>query len=254
MFIDTHAHLTMPEFSDLPAVLERAKTAKVEAIINASFDLASSKAGVTLAHEHAFIYAAVGIHPNDANLVDEQALKEIRQLAADKKVVAIGETGLDYHHKTVAPEIQIVAFRKFLSLAQELSLPAIIHCRESAKDVIRVMREENKGELKAVFHCFPGYDELRLFAEEMGYMISFTGNITFKKAGLLREQANLIPLKRLMLETDSPYLAPDPFRGTRNDPAQVGLVAEAIAAAKNLTVEEVALETTKNAREFFKLA
>ncbi|MBI5701586.1 TatD family hydrolase [Candidatus Saganbacteria bacterium] len=253
MFIDTHAHLTMPEYSDLSEVIDRAKAAKVEAIINASFDIDSSNASMTLANNYDLIYAAVGIHPNDAQLVNDEAIKHISSLASNKKVVAIGETGLDYYHTIVEKEVQQKAFRIFLNLAQKLDLPVIVHCRQADNDVIRIMREENKGKLQAVFHCFAGDPNLRVFAEEMGFMVSFTGNITFKKAGLLREQAKIVPMNKLMIETDSPYLAPDPLRGSRNEPANVAIIAKKIAAIKGLSVEDVAIETTKNAREFFRI-
>lgn len=253
MFIDTHAHLTMPEYSDLSEVLTRARDAKIEAIINASFDLESSKAAMRLAKDHDFIFAAVGIHPHDANLVDEKMVQEIEKLAKDPKVVAIGETGLDYYRSLQPKEVQIAAFRKFLQLAQKLDKPAIIHCREAQEDTMRVMREENQGKLCGVFHCFAGDEKLVQFAQEMGFLISFTGNITFKKAQRTRELAKLVPLSQLMLETDCPYLAPELFRGQRNEPAFITYVAQALAKVKELTVEELAMETSKNAKQLFKI-
>jgi len=253
MFIDTHAHLTMPEYSDLQSVLGRAKDAKVEAIINASFDLESSRASVKLAEDIDFVYAAVGIHPHDADLVTDDAIKELKKLSSSKKVVAVGETGLDYYRNLKPKEIEQEAFRKILILAQELNLPAIIHCRNADSDLIRIMREENKGNLRAVFHCFAGDEHLMNFALEMKYMISFTGNITFKKADLLRERVKQVPIESLMIETDCPYLAPEPFRGQRNEPSYVSYVAETIAKIKNISVEEVGMATTQNARRFFNL-
>lgn len=253
MFIDTHAHLTMPEYSDLNEVLDRAKRSKVEAIINASFDIGSSNESVALAEKNEFIYAAIGIHPNDAQLLSDEALKTLKHLASNKKVVAIGETGLDHFHSCNKPEIQIAAFRKSLKLAQELNLPAIIHCRDAQDDVIKIIREENEGILRAVFHCFAGDEKLVNFARDMEFMISFTGNITFKKAGKLREMVKIVPIELLMLETDCPYLAPEPYRGKRNEPAFVEHIAKKVAEIKSLTIEDVAIATTKNAREFFNI-
>ncbi|MBI5699982.1 TatD family hydrolase [Candidatus Saganbacteria bacterium] len=253
MFIDTHAHLTMPEYSDLSEVLSRARDAKIEAIINASFDLKSSKEGLRLAKDHDFIYAAIGIHPHDANLVDQKMIEELEKLASDPKVVAIGETGLDYYKNLQPQEVQIAAFRKFLQLAQKLDKPIIIHCREAQDDVMRVLREENQGKMRGVFHCFAGDEKLIKFANDLGFLISFTGNITFKKANRTRELAKLIPLSQIMVETDCPYLAPEPFRGRRNEPAFVAYVAKSLAEIKGITVEELAMETTKNAKKLFKI-
>ncbi|MFA4905104.1 MAG: TatD family hydrolase [Candidatus Margulisiibacteriota bacterium] len=253
MFIDTHAHLTMPEYSDLSEVLTRAREVKVEAVINASFDLKSSQEGLRLAKDHDFIYAAVGIHPHDANLVDDKMIQELERLASDPKVVAIGETGLDYYRNLQPKETQIAAFRKFLQLAQKLDKPVIIHCREAQEDIMRVMREENQGKMRGVFHCFAGDEKLIQFANDLGFLISFTGNITFKKANRTRELAKLVPIFQLMIETDCPYLAPEPFRGRRNEPAYITYVAKVLAEIKGITVEELARSTTKNARKLFKI-
>jgi len=253
VFIDTHAHLTMPEYSDLSEVLTRAREVKVEAVINASFDLKSSQEGLRLAKDHDFIYAAVGIHPHDANLVDDKMIQELERLASDPKVVAIGETGLDYYRNLQPKETQIAAFRKFLQLAQKLDKPVIIHCREAQEDIMRVMREENQGKMRGVFHCFAGDEKLIQFANDLGFLISFTGNITFKKANRTRELAKLVPIFQLMIETDCPYLAPEPFRGRRNEPAYITYVAKVLAEIKGITVEELARSTTKNARKLFKI-
>lgn len=251
MLIDTHSHLTMPEFSDLSEVLNRAKESGVEAIINASFDLESSKKSVELSQKKDFIYAAVGIHPNDSEMLDDRSFAEIKKLAGSNKVVAIGETGLDYHYGKEKKDLQKAAFREFLKLSQELSLPAIIHCRESAEDLLAIIKEENKGNLNAVFHCFPGYPELIRFALDFGFMVSFTGNITFKKANIIREAAKTMPLEQIMVETDCPYLAPEPFRGKRNEPSYVAYIADEIARVKNISSEEVRRITTGNAKKFF---
>ncbi|MFA4966987.1 MAG: TatD family hydrolase [Candidatus Margulisiibacteriota bacterium] len=251
MFIDTHAHLTMPEYTDLNEVLTRARDAKITAIVNASFDLKSSKESLKLAQEHDFIYAAVGIHPHDADKVDENAIAALREMAKDKKVVAIGETGLDYHYHKDIKDLQIEAFRKFLKLAQELNKPVIVHCREAQEDTINTMKEENRGGLRGVFHCFAGDDNLIDFAKEIGFYISFTGNVTFKKADKVRENVSKVPLEMMLLETDCPYLAPEPNRGKRNEPSYIPIIARAIADIKGISIEELAAATTKNAGKLF---
>ena len=253
MFIDTHAHLTMPEFKEIDQFLARARDAKIEAIINASFDLESSLGSVELANKYDFIYAAVGIHPHDADKVDDKSIDQIKVLLQNKKVVAIGETGLDYYYKLKSVMLQQEAFRKFLALAQESNKPVIIHCREAQKDTIDIIKEENKGNLRGVFHCFAGDDMLIKFAKDIGFYISFTGNVTFKKAHAVRENVAKVPLNMMLLETDCPYLAPDPFRGKTNEPSYIPYIAKAIAEIKGITVEEIAIETTKNARNLFKI-
>jgi len=253
MYIDTHAHLTMPEYDDINELLARAKKAEIEAIINASFDMDSSRDSVCLAGDVDFLYAAVGIHPHHADQVTDQNLAELKHLLTDPKVVAVGETGLDYFKNEQPREAQQLAFRKFLKLAQEVNKPAIIHCRDSQKDCIKIMKEENKGKLTGVFHCFAGDQELIDFAKEIGFYISFTGNATFKKAHSVRENIERVPLEMMMIETDCPYLAPEPFRGQRNEPTFVYYVAQAIAHLKNISIEEVAKVTTRNAKKLFQI-
>lgn len=251
MYIETHAHLTMPEYQDLPEVISRARAAGIEKIVNASFDLKSSEESVKLAKQFpGYIFAAVGIHPHDAG---KASLKKIKELASNKEVVAIGETGLDYHYNPETKEIQRDAFRKFLSLAEELELPVIVHAREAQEDTIKIIKEENRGNLRGVFHCFAGDDQLIEFAKEIGFYISYAGMVTFKKAVNVRENVAKTPLSMLLLETDCPYLAPEPYRGKRNEPAYLPLIAEKIAELKGSTLEKVAEETTKNAQALFKI-
>jgi TatD DNase family protein len=253
MYIDTHAHLTMSEYDDINELLARAKKAEIEAIINASFDMDSSRDSVCLAGDVDFLYAAVGIHPHHAELATEANIAELKHLLSDPKVVAVGETGLDYFKNEQPREVQQSAFRKFLQLAQEVSKPVIIHCRDSQKDCIKIMKEENKVKLTGVFHCFAGDQELIDFAKEIGFYISFTGNVTFAKAHSVRENVGRVPLEMMMIETDCPYLAPEPFRGQRNEPTFVYYVAKAIAELKNIPIEEVAKVTTRNAKTLFRI-
>jgi TatD DNase family protein len=255
MFIDTHAHLTFPEYQiDLPEVIKRAKEAKLEAIINIALDEQAVKSSLRLAEEYpGFIFNAAGLHPHDASEWTDDIPQKIRGLAKEKRIIAIGETGLDYHYKLSPVEKQKEVFREFLRLAQELDLPAVIHSRDASKDTLTILHEENRGKLKGVLHCFSGDMELAKQALEIGLLISFTGNITFPKADKVRSAAREIPLERIMIETDCPFLAPQAYRGKRNEPAYVVKVAEQIAEVKGLSLEEVARQTTENARSFFNI-
>jgi len=253
MYIDTHSHLDMPEFDDIEQVIERAKKAGIEAIVNVSYDFDSSSGCVCLADEIDFIYGAVGVHPHSAETLTVDVLNKLHKFAENKKVVAIGETGLDYYKCEVPKDIQKKAFRTQLSLAQELNLPVIIHCREAHEDIIPIINEENKGNLRSVFHCFAGDDKLLDYIIDRKFFVSFTGNITFKKAELLRNYVKRTPLENMMIETDCPYLAPEPFRGQRNEPTFVAYIAKAIAELKGISEDEVAAATTGNAKEFFKI-
>ncbi|MDD5382520.1 MAG: TatD family hydrolase [Candidatus Margulisbacteria bacterium] len=255
MFIDTHAHLTFPEYKiDLAEVISRAKHANLEAIINIALDEQALSESLKLAEENpGYIYNAYGLHPQDASTWQESIAHKIRALAKEKKIVAIGETGLDFYYKLSPVEKQAEVFRQFLHLAQELDLPAVIHSRDAARETMRILHEENRGKLKGVFHCFSGDLDLAGEALDLGFLISFTGNITFPKADKIRESAKMIPLDRIMIETDCPFLAPQDYRGKRNEPAYVVNVAEKIAEIRNLSVEEVAMNTAKNARKLFNL-
>lgn len=255
MLIDTHAHLTFPEFkADLPEVIERAKAANLTAIINIALDEAALETSLTIAETYPnYIYTAYGLHPHDASTWQEKVADKIKELAKDKKIVAVGEIGLDYHYNLSPLEDQKKVLRRLLQIAQEVDLPAIIHSRESTKDMLTILHEENQGKLRGVLHCFSGDMDLGRQALEMDLMISFTANITFPKANIIREAAKELPLDKIMIETDCPFLAPQAKRGQRNEPSYVVAVAEAIAKEKNLTVEEVAQQTSLNAQKFFML-
>jgi TatD DNase family protein len=255
MFIDTHAHLTFPEFKiDLPAVITRAKEAKLEAIINIALDEEALASSLKIADEYpGYVFNAFGIHPHDASQWNDRIPARTRELAKNKRIVAIGEMGLDYHYKLSPLEKQQAVFRRSLQLAQELDLPAVIHSREASKDTLSILHEENQGKLKGVLHCFSGEMELARQALEIGLYISFTANITFPKADNIRAAAKEIPLERIMIETDCPFLAPQTFRGKRNEPAYVVKVADKIAEIRGVSVEEIAERTTANAKSFFGL-
>lgn len=276
MFIDTHAHLDDEKFNpDQLEVIERAFASGVEKIINVGADLNGSQSSVVLAEKHKNIYAAVGLHPHCFNRVGEaqelssgQAItfqelssenfSELKNLAQNKKVVAIGEIGLDYysHMEDLITEAQKENQKKGfviqIELAKELNLPVIIHCRDAYADTLEAIK--NYPEVRFVFHCYGGslnFTEKLLPMENVHF--SVTGNITYAKGDAeILKVVKSIPLEKIMLETDCPYLAPVPHRGKRNEPAFVSLVAEKIAEIKNLTVDEIAEITTRNAKSFFK--
>ena len=254
MFIDTHAHLFLQDFeNDLEEVIERAKLTKVDYIIVPSTDIATAKRTLQLADKYNFIYAAVGVHPHDTKDWETSWLTEIEELAKHPKVVAIGEIGLDYHYDFSPKEKQIEAFKAQLDLAVKLRLPAVIHNRESEEDMMKIITSYCGNDLRAQFHCFNSSLEDALEYIKMNHIISFTGNITFKKSDELRELVAGISLDNILLETDSPFMTPEPFRGKRNEPSNVKLVAEKIAEIHNVKPEDIAKVTSFNAFRFFGL-
>ncbi|NLZ37998.1 MAG: TatD family hydrolase [Firmicutes bacterium] len=254
VFIDTHAHLTDRRFSeDFEAVVARAKSAGVVTIINVGYDLPSSEAAIALAADNDNFFAAVGIHPHEASSVDQNILQSLKKLAAHPKVVAIGEIGLDYYYRHSEPKQQEHALRQQIRLARELALPVIIHDRDAHEDVLAILRAEKAAEVGGVMHCFSGDLDFALRCLELGFYISFAGTITFKKPGDLPLVAQKVPLERILIETDCPYLAPIPRRGRRNEPAYVVHVAEKIAELRQLELNKIAAITTQNAQRLFAL-
>jgi TatD DNase family protein len=252
-FIDTHCHLEMEAFNDdRDKVVERAVAAGITYIINAGSDRKANVDGLKLSDTYPQVYSAVGIHPHDAKTLDESLLKELKKWAKHPKVVAIGETGLDYHYLHSAKGVQIDAFRKQIALAKEVQLPIIVHSREARKDTIRILREEIT-DTTGVLHCFSGDREMAKDAMEMGFYISLAGPVTFKNARKLREVAEFVPDEFLLLETDAPYLSPVPMRGKRNEPAHLIHTAKAIADIRGISVNDLARITTVNARKLFKM-
>lgn len=255
MYIDTHVHLNADQYDeDLQEVIDRALNSKVEKMVVIGFDRKTIKRAIELAEQYDFIYAVVGWHPVDAIDCTDEDLEWIEQLAAHKKVVGIGETGLDYHWDKSPRDIQQQVFRKQIQLAKRVKLPIIIHNREATEDVLTILREEDAQEVGGVMHCFGGSVETAQESIKMNFMISLGGPVTFKNAKKPKEVAAEIPLEYLMIETDAPYLAPHPYRGKRNEPSYVPLVAEEIARLKELPVETVAEATTENAKRFYKLS
>jgi len=254
MLIDTHAHLQMKDYNnDRDEVISRAAEAGVRYIINASFDLPSSQQAVKLAEEYKNLYAAVGMHPHDARLLDDKTLDILRDLAGHPKVVAIGEMGLDYYRDLSPRSVQKTAFEKQLRLAQEVGLPVIIHNRDAHKDTLEILRRHS-GQVRGVMHCFSGDLDFADACIRMGLYISFAGPVTYPKSQPLREVAAQVQWEKFFVETDCPYLAPQFKRGKRNEPSYVKAVAKKIAEIRRATFPETARITTENARAFFKIA
>lgn len=254
MYIDTHVHLNADQFeNDVEEVITRALDAGVTKMIVVGFDRKTINRAMELTELYPFIYAVVGWHPVDAIDCTEEDLKWIESLAAHPKVVGIGETGLDYHWDKSPRDIQQKVFRKQIQLAKKVDLPIIIHNRDATADVVRILKEEDAEKVGGIMHCYGGSVETAKECIAMNFMISLGGPVTFKNARMPKEVAVEIPLDKLLIETDSPYLAPHPYRGKRNEPVYVTLVAEEIAKLKELSVDEVAKATTANAIKIFNI-
>ena len=248
---DTHAHYDARQFdSDRDQVLSSLPSQGVELVVNPGCDLASSQMAVELAGRHPFVYAAVGVHPEDCGDWENGHIGRLRALAAQPKVVAIGEIGLDYYWpENPSRELQKQVFRAQLALAVELNLPVIVHDREAHGDSLDIIREFPGA--RGVFHCFSGSAEMARELVKLGWMISFTGVLTYKNARKAVEAAQAVPLERIMIETDSPYMAPVPYRGKRNHSGYVELVCRRLAELKGITPDECSRITLANGRNFF---
>ncbi|NKB82329.1 MAG: YchF/TatD family DNA exonuclease [Nitrospirales bacterium] len=256
MLIDSHVHLDDPRYdSDRDAVFQRAHEAGIEAFITIGCDLSSSRAAVALAEQHPQVYATVGVHPHEVKHIESAWYDELKALAQHPKVVAYGEIGLDYHYDHSPRDIQRTRFREQIQIARDLHLPLVIHTREAQEDTITILREEETSQMEGVFHCFSGDAWLAKDALALGFFLSFSGVITFRNATMLREIIPTVPLDRMLIETDCPYLTPVPFRGKRNEPAFVAQVAETISTILGdaRTFEDVARATTANTKRLFKI-
>ena len=258
MFVDSHAHIDGPEFDrDREEVLERARAAGVSTILNVGTGDPHSGAferAVDLGRTHDSVYTAIGVHPHDARHYDDHAEEKIKTLIQSEHVVAWGEIGLDFHYDNSPRDVQVEVFKRQLHAARDCGLPVIIHTREAEKETIEILKGDYAGaERCGIFHCFSGSMELAQRALELGFMISFSGIVTFKKAGDLREIAKQVPLERLLIETDCPYLAPVPHRGKRNQPAYVIEVARCLAGIHGVEVEEIGRVTSENFAKLFGL-
>ncbi|WP_239256363.1 TatD family hydrolase [Listeria ilorinensis] len=252
MLFDTHVHLNDEAFEeDLEAVITRAKENDVSRMAVVGFNKKTIDRALELAEQYSFIYLIVGWHPTDAIDFTDADLEWLRQLSEHPKVVALGEMGLDYHWDTSPKEVQFEVFRKQIRLAREVKLPIVIHNREATEDVVRILEEEHAEEVGGIMHCFGETVEVMERCLALNFHISFGGTVTFKNAKLPKIAAEAIPIDRMLIETDAPYLAPHPNRGKRNEPAYVKLVAEKIAELKEMKYEEIARYTMDNANKLF---
>ena len=258
MFIDSHAHIDGHEFdADREEVIQRAHAAGVSVILNVGTGDPHSGAferAVELGKAHESVFTAIGTHPHDARLYDDAAEEKIKHLVNNAHVIAWGEIGLDFHYDNSPRDVQIEVFKRQLRAARECDLPVVIHTREAEAETIEILTSQYKdAPRRGVFHCFSGSRELAQRAIEIGFMISFSGIVTFKKADELRAVARQVPLDRLLIETDCPYLTPIPYRGKRNEPAYVVEVARCLSMLHEVDIEKLARITTENFNRFFGL-
>ena len=256
--IDSHAHIDFPQFAeDRDAMLERARAAGVTTILAIGTGPGPEKldSALPFAEQHEWIYATIGIHPHEAKQVTTTHLDQLAELAKHPRVIAWGEIGLDYHYDLSPRETQHRVFRDQLVLARQAKLPVVIHCREAWSDCLAVLKEDwAPSGLGGILHCFGSTLEDARQGIEMGFVISFAGNSTYPKAQNLRDVAKVLPLDKILIETDAPFLAPQPYRGKRNEPAYVGEVAKSIGSVRNLAPEEVAAAAAENFRRLFPIA
>ncbi|MFP6654969.1 MAG: TatD family hydrolase [Myxococcota bacterium] len=260
MWIDSHCHVTADRFDlDRAETLTRAFEGGVDTLISigSGYGIEGNAEAVRLAHQDSRIFATVGVHPHEASELNDENRIAIRQWLADERVVALGECGLDYHYMQSPREIQLAVFAEQIALAHELSMPVSIHVRgdepNAYDELLEVWIREGHGEIEGVLHCYTGNLDFAERAMAVGFFVSFSGIVTFKGSGPLREVAKAIPLDRLMVETDAPFLAPEGHRGQRNEPAWVSVVGETLARLHDCSPLEIAQRTTQNARRFYRL-
>jgi len=255
LLYDTHAHIAEEEYElDRTEVLERARGAGVAYINNVGYNLESSNRAIKLAENNDMVYASVGFHPHNAAEAGPGFLEELKIIAAHPRVVALGEIGLDYYRDLSPRELQRKVFREQLSLARELKLPVIIHDREAHGELMDILRELGLGPAGGVMHCYSGSWEMAQECMAMGFYISIAGPVTYQNASRLKDVAGRIPIDRLLLETDAPYLTPAPHRGKRNEPTYIAFTAAVIASLREIDVEDLAKTCTENGRRLFGIA
>ncbi len=255
MLFDSHAHINDEQFDeDREELLKKVKESGVDLLVNPGADMPSSRTAVKLANEVDFVYAAVGVHPHDVEDMTEEDIEELRQMVINNdKVVAIGEIGLDYYYDNSPRDLQKKYFIRQIELANELGVPFIVHDRDAHGDCLEIIKKYKKAETGCVLHCYSGSLELAQEYIKMGCYISISGTVTFKNNKKTVEVAQNIPLDKMFIETDSPYLSPVPFRGKRNDPSKVEHVAAKIAQLRGISYEELCQATKENAKKFFKI-
>jgi TatD DNase family protein len=255
MIFETHAHYDDEAFNeDRQQLLESMKEAGIGNIVNIGANMASSRASIELAHKYNFIYATVGVHPSDTAELDDDKLEELRTLSRDERCLAIGEIGLDYYWPEPDHDLQKKWFRRQITLAKEEKLPVVIHSRDAAADTLTILKEEDAAANGGVVHCFSYSPEVAKQCVDMGFYIGVGGVITFKNGRKLKETVDMLPLENIILETDSPYLAPTPYRGKRNCSLYLPLVVDAIAEIKGVTTEEVISITEENAKKMYRIS
>ncbi len=251
---DSHAHYNDEKFDDdREIILSNIFEADVSKIVNDGYSMESSKKAIEIASKHENIYATIGVSPNDIENLDSDYIEQLEKMARNNKVVAIGEIGLDYYWNKENKEKQKEVFIKQIELANKLNLPIVIHTREAVMDTIDILKNKIECKKKGVFHCCPLNIELVKEALKLGFYISFAGPVTFKSSKNANEVVNFVPLDRILIETDSPYLSPEPVRGTRNDSRNVKFIAEKIANLRNISIEEVAKITFENTSRIFSI-
>lgn len=255
MIFDTHSHYDDEVFDDdREGLLKGLEEKGVGNVVTVGADIATSQKAIALAGTYEHVYAAIGVHPNEVGGMEEKAIQWLREHSSEEKVVAIGEIGLDYYWKEPEPELQKIWFQEQIALAREVKLPIIFHSREAAEDTMRIIQDTKAYECGGVIHCYSYSKELAKEYVKMGYFIGVGGVVTFKNGRKLKETVEAIPMEHIVLETDCPYLAPEPNRGKRNDSSNLVYVAEEIARLKGMTAEEVIEITEKNARRLYRLA
>ena len=255
MLIDSHAHLEMPEFKrDLEGVIQRAKESGVEYIFTVGTEKKDWERALEIANSHPSIYAILGVHPHNAKEIDDQTYPRLKELCRNGKVKAYGEIGLDFFRNLSARDIQLKRFREQIGLAKELGLPIVVHDREAHQETLEILKSEKAEECGGIIHCFSGNYEMAKVCIDMGFYISIPGSITFKSAEGFRGIIKRIPLESLLVETDAPFLTPEPFRGKRNEPSYVRYTAQKVAEIKKVSFEKVAEVTTENAMRIYELS
>ncbi|WP_337400041.1 TatD family hydrolase [Congzhengia sp.] len=250
MYFDTHTHLDDEKFDpDRELVIENLKKEGVSLAVNVGADLTSSKNSIALAEQYDFIYAAVGVHPNEVGEMQDEDLETLADMAKHEKVVAVGEIGLDYHYDEPGRDVQKLWFEKQLRMAQALNMPFIVHDRDAHQDTLELLKKV--GYYNGVMHCFSGSCEMAKILLDLGFYISIAGQVTFKNAPKVKEVAKMVPADRLFIETDSPYLTPEPHRGERNNSANVKFTCAKIAELKEISAEKLAKVTLENGKKFY---
>lgn len=252
--IDTHSHYNDEKFdNDRDEVIQNIANSGITTIINAGYSLESSKRAIEIANNYDFMYATVGVSPNDIENLENNYIEQIKEMAKEQKVIAIGEIGLDYYWNKENKETQKEIFIKQVELANQLGLPIVIHTRDAVMDTIDILKNKVNCNKKGVFHCCPLNTELIKEGLKLGFYISFAGPITFKNSKNAEEIVKMVPIDRILIETDSPYLSPEPVRGTRNDSRNIKYIAQKIAQIKNMQIENIAEQIQKNAKTIFKI-